>query len=294
MFVFIGSQKINEFKELFDLIHNEIKLCRNELSVVNKKLEIYKNEQEELKYSLLDAISRINGKQEEADDSIKKLSADLFLAIEKYNSLVVSTNEKYSADITTLWNGIEDVSKVVEDIKTTTYAIDEKEESMISNILSTENKIITELKSVKDSSLKESKLLNDNINLNIDNKFRVLSEMNNKNFLELGIKASELGNTMNKVKEQIAGLTENSVVLQKNISDIETKLVTGIDKVDECLDNVTDFKNSILESNNSMDEHVSADLQKIGNNITNQLMQVDESIRLLLINTILDEINLKE
>ena len=60
------------------------------------------------------------------------------------------------------------------------------------------------------------------------------------------------------------------------------------------MDNVTDFKNSILESNNSMDEHVSADLQKIGNNITNQLMQVDESIRLLLINTILDEINLKE
>lgn len=294
MFIFIDSQKLKEFKELFDLMHNEIKLCRNELNVVNKQLEIYKNEQEEIKYSLLDAISRINNRQNESDDFVKKLGTDLFLEIEKYNSFVASTNEKYSADINLLWNKIGVVSRTVEDIKTTTCAIDEKEESMMSNILSVENKIITELKSVQDSSLKESKLLNDNINLNIDNKFRVLSEINNKNFLELGVKASELGSTMNELKDQMVGVTDNDVVVQKNISDIDTKLATSIEKMDECLKDVNNFKNSILKSNKSMDKHISADLEKIGDNITNQLMQVDESIRLLLINTILDEINLKE
>lgn len=294
MFIFIDSQKLKEFKELFNLMHNEIKLCRNELNVVNKQLEIYKNEQEEIKYSLLDAISRINSRQSESDDFVKKLGTDLFLEIEKYNSFVASTNEKYSADINLLWNKIGVVSRTVEDIKTTTCAIDEKEESIMSNILSVENKIITELKSVQDSSLKESKLLNDNINLNIDNKIRVLSEINNKNFLELGVKASELGSTINELKDQMVGLTDNDVVVQKNISDIDTKLAASIEKMDECLKDVSNFKNSILKSNKSMDKHISADLEKIGDNITNRLMQVDESIRLLLINTILDEINLKE
>ncbi len=294
MFVFIGSQKIKEFKELFDLIHNEIKSCRNELNVVNKQLEIYKNEQEEIKCSLLDAISRINDRQKESDDFIKKLGVDLFLTIEKYNSFVARTNEKYAEDINALWNRIGVVGETVEEIKSTTCAIDEKEESMIANFLTVENKIITELKSVQNSSLKESKLLNDNINLNIDNRFRVLSEMNNKNLLELGVKASELGSTMSELKDQMVGLTDNDAVVKKNISDIDTKLATGIEKMDECLKDVNDFKNSILKSNKSMDKHISADLQKIGDNITNQLMQVDESIRLLLINTILDEINLKE